>query len=384
MALRKVHKLYLDSRAAKVRSHGHAEFTWCPDRPLIVDDCRCFIDAVHIPQTFGSIGTHNAHTYVAEEQPDFTVLAGMNRVYLRETVAGATTERVVQVAPGVYSSEAALAAALQTALASPYTVTGGTGTLAISHPSVSWKIMSRRELQTSRTFAGTPVTAHALQDASDLLGTVSQAVQGGTGNVYLGKSLLYRKVSLTPGHQTADDLATSLQAALSTGSSIGAYTVNFASGIGKLTVASGGTFHIYSGHYLRYSPNDFPGFSAPFEASDDATGLAFASPTSGTSVTGNQIVNLLPYHTLFISSTLGSHHDSVGPIGQSSIARKVVCSVPHGSMIHDFHSQALDYISLTKQSITAVEVSLRDWENKPIELDAPWSLSIILVPESQF
>ena len=159
--------------------------------------------------------------------------------------------------------------------------------------------------------------------------------------------------------------------------------MTFSPGTGKLTIAAAGTFHIYSGHYLRYSPNEFPGFSAPFDASDDATGLASPVPTSGTSVTGNQIVNLLPCHTLFISSTLGSHNDSVGPISQSSIARKVVCSVPHGSMIHDFHSQALDYITLTKQSITAVEVSLRDWE-KTIELDAPWSLSIILVPESQF
>ena len=379
MALRKVHKLYLDSRAAKVRSHGHAEFTWSPDRPLIVDDCRAFFDSVHIPQAFGSIGAHNAHTYVAEEQADFTVLAGLNRVYLREA-----TERIVLITPGVYAGEAALATALQTALGAPYTATGGTGTLTISHPSASWKIVPRRELQTLRTFAGAPLTAYALQDASDLLGTVTQAAQGGTGNVHLGKSLLYRKVSLTPGHRTADDLAAGLQAALSAGSTIGAYTVTFSPGTGKLTIAAAGTFHIYSGHYLRYSPNDFPGFSAPFDASDDATGLAFALPTSGTSVTGNQIVNLLPYHTLFISSTLGSHNDSVGPISQSSIARKVVCSVPHGSMIHDFHSQALDYITLTKQSITAVEVSLRDWENKPIELDAPWSLSIILVPESQF
>ena len=127
MALRKVHKLYLDSRAAKVRSHGHGEFTWCPDRPIIVDDCRCFIDAVHIPQSFGSIGNHNANTYVAEEQADFTVLAGMDRVYLREISSGTTAEHVVQITPGGYADETALATAMQTALGAPYTATGGTG-----------------------------------------------------------------------------------------------------------------------------------------------------------------------------------------------------------------------------------------------------------------
>ena len=52
-------------------------------------------------------------------------------------------------------------------------------------------------------------------------------------------------------------------------------------------------------------------------------------------------------------------------------------------MIHDFHSQPLDYVTLTKQSITAISVRLTDWEGKSVELDAPWSLSIILVPESQ-
>ena len=285
------------------------------------------------PQAFGSIGAHNAHTYVAEEQADFTVLAGLNRVYLREA-----TERIVLITPGVYAGEAALASALQAALGAPYTVTSGTGTLAVSHPSDPWKIMSRRELQTLTTFAGAPLPSHSLQDASDLLGTVAQSVQGGTGNVYLGKTRLYRQVTLSPGHRTADDLATSLQAALTSGSTLGAYTVTVAPLSGKMTVTAGGTFHIYSGHYLRYSPKEFPGFSAPFEASDDATGLAFALPTSGTSVTGNQIVNLLPFHTLFINSDLGSHNDSIGPISQSSIARKVVCNVPHGSMIHDFHS----------------------------------------------
>ena len=384
MALRRVHKFYLDSRAAKERSHGHADFIWTPDRPVVVDKCRAFIDSVHIPQAFGSIGTHNANTYVAEEQPDFTVLAGLDKVYLQETVSGTTTERVVQIATGTYANESALATALQTVLGGSYTVTAGSQTLAIANSGISWKIVARKQLQATQAFAGTPLARHALGDASDLLGTVSQAVQGGTGNVYLGKTLLYRKVTLTPGHRSADDLKIGLQAALTSGSTVGSYTVAFEESTGKLTVSAAGTFHIYSGHYLRSNPYDFPGQSAPWYAGDHATGLAFMIPTSGISLTGNQHVNLLPFSTLFINSDLGSHNDSIGPISQSSIARKIVRDVPHGGVIHDFHSQPLDFISLDKQSITSIRVHLCDWDGIQIQLDMPWSLSIILVPESEF
>ena len=386
MALRRVHKFYLDSRAAKERTHGHADFVWCPDRPIIIDKCRAFIDSVHLSQTFGSIGPYNANTYIAEEQPDFTVLAGHDKVYLQEITGGVTTQRIVTIATGTYANEANLATALQTALGGTYTVTSGTGSLAIAHSSISWKIMSRAQLQTLGSFAGTSITSHALGDASDLLGTVLQAVQGGTGNVYLGKSLLYRKVTLTPGHRSADDLKTALQTALSTGSTVGNYTVTFSEMTGKLTVAAPGTFHVYSGHYLRHNPNDFPGYNAPWASADHATGLAFMIPTSnsGGSLTGNQHVNLLPFSTLFINSDLGSHNDSVGPLSQSSIARKVVVDVPHGGIIHDFHSHALDYVSLEKQSITSIRVRLTDWDGTAVDLETSWSLSIILVPESEF
>ena len=384
MAFQHTHKLYLDSRAAKERSHGHADFVWAPDRPLMVDKCRGFIDSVHIPQAFGSIGSHNANTYIAEEQNDFVVLAGQTKVYVQEIIGGVGSQRIVSMTAATYASEASLASALQASLGGQYTVVGGVNTLTIAHPTISWKIVSRRELQTLNTFASAPLSKHDLQDASDLLGTTIQAVIGGTGNAYLGKSLAYRKITLTPGNLTADELSVALQGALSAGTTIGSYTVTFSSQTGKLSVSNSGNFAIYSGHYLRSNPYEFPGFQAPWAAGDDATGLAFTTPVSGNSMIGNQIINLLPHHTLFICSTLGSHNDSIGPVSQSSIARKVVCDVPHGSMIHDFHSQPLDYVSLEKQSITAIRVRLTDWQGTAIELESPWSLSIILVPEDQF
>ena len=160
MALRRVHKLYLDSRAAKERSHGHADFVWTPDRPLVIEKCRGFIDSVHMPQSFGSIGSQNANTYVAEQQPDFTVLTGLNKVYLQETSGGVTTERVVQITVGLYANETALATGVQTALGGSYSVSAGTGTLQITHPSLSWKIVPRKQLQTLSSFAGASVNAY--------------------------------------------------------------------------------------------------------------------------------------------------------------------------------------------------------------------------------
>ena len=386
MALRRVHKLYLDSRAAKQRSHGHADFIWTPDRPLVVDRCRAFIDSVHIPQSFNSVTSLNSNTYIAEEQANFTVLANQNKVYIQESTGGVVSQRIMTMTATTHASEAALASALQASLGGLYTVTAGVDTLTITHPAISWKFVARSELQTLRTFASSPLTAYNLQDASDLLGTTIQAVQGGTGNLYLGKSLAYRKITLAPGNLTADELAVALQVALSTGSTIGAYTVTFSPQTGKLTVANAGNVTIYSGHYLRSHPLEFSGFSAPWASGDDATGLSFLIPTSnaGGSLVANQIINLLPHHTLFINSDLGSHNDSIGPVSQSSIARKVVCDVPHGSMIHDYHSSTLDFVTLEKQSITAIRVRLTDWEGTAIELEAPWSLSIILVPESDF
>ncbi len=52
-----VHKIYVDSRAAKEGTAS--DFVWAPDRPLSVDKCRAFIDSVHMPITWGTITDNN-------------------------------------------------------------------------------------------------------------------------------------------------------------------------------------------------------------------------------------------------------------------------------------------------------------------------------------
>ena len=95
-------------------------------------------------------------------------------------------------------------------------------------------------------------------------------------------------------------------------------------------------------------------------------------------------VNVLAYHTLFINSTLGMHNDSIGPVGQSTIARKVVIDAPPGGMVHDFHSTPYDYISLEQQSINSVRFRVTDWRGETVRPMSHWSASVILVPEEEF
>ena len=101
----------------------------------------------------------------------------------------------------------------------------------------------------------------------------------------------------------------------------------------------------------------------------------------GDTITAEQHVNTMRHHTIFINSDLVSHNDSIGPLSQSTIARKVVLDAPYGSMINDFHSLAFDYIALEKQSISAMRFRLSDWQGHNIEMNSGWNLSIILVLE---
>ena len=90
------------------------------------------------------------------------------------------------------------------------------------------------------------------------------------------------------------------------------------------------------------------------------------------------------HHTLFINSDLGSHNDSIGPMSQSTIARKIVIDSPYGSMVNDFHSFPYDYIQLEKGSINAMRFRLTDWAGHSVTMESGWSLSIIFVPEEEF
>jgi hypothetical protein len=309
-----------------------------------------------------------------------------NRIYFREGV----TELIAVIPPAIYDGPTlatrvaeALTAAGSTVYAAAYTAsTRLLGSIAIT-PAVT--IASRATLL-SGEWAGQKLTKTLLYDASDVLGTKYTDRQG---TLALGRGIGYRKISLTPGSYNADELASELALKLNAGSTLGGggemYSVSFDLKTGRLTISHDNPdskFYIYPESHLTRFPHEFQGYSTPYNGSDLLLGFTGAV-YQGNTATAMAHVNVLAYHTLFINSTMGLHNDSVGPMGQSTIARKVVIDAPPGGMVHDFHSTPYDYISLGPQSITSIRFLVSAWKGETVDM-SHWSCSVILVPEDQF
>jgi hypothetical protein len=303
----------------------------------------------------------------------------------------------VTIASGIYDG-VGLAAAIQTAMGNAYTCTYNTsggllGQITITHVQASlisyFIVVSRQTLLREGTFAGQPIVPSALEDASDVLGTTHSDVQGQqTGVLNLGHGLGYRQVELNGGKYSFDSLAVELARALNDGTTLGAntYSVGKNTATSRLSIVNTSSpllFYIYPSKFLAENPYSFQGFSAPFYDSDDVLGFTGGSVLLGNTVAASSHVNSMAYHTLFINSSLGTHNDSLGPIGQSTICRKVIIDQPQGNMINDYHSQAFDYIKLEKQSISSMRFRVTDWRGNPVEMEH-WSFSIIFVPEQEF
>ena len=377
-----VRKLFIDSRAAK--EGNPSDFVWAPDRPISVGKCRAFLDAVHMPVSWGTITETNKFTYVAEELPLLTVLATASKVYLRETIDGVTSDRIAVIPPAIYDG-LNLAIALTSSLGADYTVAytavaNQLGTLTITSAN-TWLILSRASLLRDQ-FNGATLSKSNLQDASDILGTT---VVDASGTLTLGHGLGYRRIELSKGTYTFDGIATELQNQLNTGSDLPTYAVGKNTVTGRLSLANSNVlkFHIYPSKFLEKNVYSFQGYTAPFYSSDTVTGFVGHSILSGNAVTAASHINVQAYHSLFINSTLGTHSDTMGPIGQSTIARKVVIDQPPGNFVHDFHSLPYDYIKLEKQSISSIRFRVTDWQGQTVEM-SDWSLSVVMVPEDEF
>jgi hypothetical protein len=219
-----------------------------------------------------------------------------------------------------------------------------------------------------------------------MLGLVETGGQGNTAtpvNFFLSDAISYRRVTLPSGQYTFSDLASQLQTSLNAATQLNqsSYTVTSSDFDGKITIQNSSvkTFRIHP--EMALNKEGFPGFQAPWHASDHCTGFAGPDVFQGNLAKGSLHVNLMRYHSIFINSSLGTHTDSYGPLGQSGIAKRVTIDQPYGSMIHDSRSTGMDYLSLDKQSISSITFRLTDWEGHDIEMDSPWSCSIIIMPE---
>jgi hypothetical protein len=392
-----VHKLYCDSRARKEGTH--ADWVWQPDRPIgLAEKARAFIDSVHLPVVWETITETNKYLYATETLPFLTVLNSTNKLYLLEN---GTNQRTISLDPAIYDGAALranLAAKLSASgsLASSWSVdyiTDGTtlGSMQIEAVGLtSWKLVSRREMIGLDSWGGITLNKLALNDTYDIFGLVESSVTATTSHTFsLSSAKGYRQIALDKGFYTFDELALQLQSKMNTGSAInsGAYTVTAQTLTGRLKVENSSTyqiFEIYPEAYLTKNPYMFLGVGTDPYSSDDVTGLSGDHILQGNLLTASMHVNVLRYHSLFITSDLGTHADSVGPRGQSSVARKIVIDQPAGGFVNDFHSLPFDYVALDKQSIAAIHFRLTDWRGRTVDMPAPWSLSVIIVPESDF
>jgi hypothetical protein len=378
-----VHKLYVDSRAAV--EGDPSDWLWQPARSIHVNKCRAFIDSVHMGVDFGTVVETNQNLFVSEELPLLTVLSQNDRVYFRE----GSTERIATIAPAIYDGPTlatALAAALTSASSTVYsaTYTASQTTLGSIVITPAVFIASRATLVAAKSWAGQTLAPTGLRDASDLLGTKTADSQG---TLLLDHGIGYRRISLDIGEYNAEDLAVEMASKLNSGSTLtGAYTVSFSEKTGRLAISHDNQdlkFRIFPETYLTSHPHEFQGFAAPYNGSDLLTGF-HSTVYEGNTVVAMGHVNVMAYHTLFINSTLGMHNDSIGPNGQSTIARKVVVDAPPGGMVNDYHSSQLDYITIEPQTISSIRFRVTDWAGRTVSRMGHWSASIILVPEEEF
>ena len=209
----------------------------------------------------------------------------------------------------------------------------------------------------------------------------------------------YRICTIQEGQYNAITLKDALLVAIQTGRSIpGDYVVTYDIPTNKLVISTldaTASFHIYSTAWLKANANTWntASFGAGGPTIDaknlmdvgSVVGFATGGILSGnitTTVTAPGVVNVLPYHQLFLRSNLGSGNDTFGADGSSDIIRRVTVQVGLNDMIVDQHTLPMDYVSSGSREISSLRFSLTDVFGKVVNTHShPISFSIIFVPD---
>ena len=193
----------------------------------------------------------------------------------------------------------------------------------------------------------------------------------------------YRVCTIAEGQYNAMTLKDALLTALNTGRSMtGQYTVTYDTTTNKLVIGNldaTATFHLYSTTWLKANAatwNAAAGAGLQIDASNlmdagsvtgFATGTTILSGNVSTSVTAPDVVNTLPYHQLFLRSSLGNGYDAIGPDGSSDIIRRITCQVPLNDMIVDQHSLPHDSVTVGNREISSLSFRLTDCFGKTVD-----------------
>jgi len=223
---------------------------------------------------------------------------------------------------------------------------------------------------------------------------------GENDRIYLRENAsIYRVCTIVEGQYNAITLKDAVLVALQTGKSIsGDYTVTYDVLTNKLvigTLDTNATFHVYTTSWLEANSNtwntsSFAGGGPIIDGSNlmtagSVTGFATGSILSGnvnTTVTAPGVVNCLPYHQLFLRSSLGNGYDAIGPDGSSDIIRRITCQVPLNDIIIDQHGLPHDSVTVGNREISSLAFRLTDCFGKVVDIkDHHISFSIIFLED---
>ena len=198
-----------------------------------------------------------------------------------------------------------------------------------------------------------------------------------------------RKIALTKGFYDGFTLAEEVESKINTGTNLATpYTVTFNDKTGKLKISNAGTFSVWPDEALAKGFwNPQLGANIPLYNNDSANevlGYYGKDALQGNEVISNGHISIMPYHSLFIHSDLGTQNDSIGPNGESSIIRRIVMDQVIGSMIHDFHSLPHDYVSVPRSNIRTINFRITNYEGKEVDMShMNISFSIIFISDEQ-
>jgi len=195
----------------------------------------------------------------------------------------------------------------------------------------------------------------------------------------------YRVCTIAEGQYNAMTLKDAVLTALNTGRTMnGAYSVTYDVPTNKLVIGNldpTATFHVYPTAWLKANASAWntASFAAGGPTIDAknlmdagsvtgfATGASILSGSVSTSVTPSDVVNCLPYHQLFLRSSLGNGYDAIGPDGSSDIIRRITCQVPLNDMIVDQHSLPHDSVTVGNREISSLAFRLTDCFGKTVD-----------------
>ena len=100
-------------------------------------------------------------------------------------------------------------------------------------------------------------------------------------------------------------------------------------------------------------------------------------------VSASDVPNLQANTQLFIKTNLGIPATSVGPLGNMSIARRVVLDAPLFGLCVDRHTTSWDSIAIPGHTtISTITMKLCGYDGNPVDLQGqPWSASLTIFRE---